>query len=152
MPVLATNKRAGFDYKLKETFEAGLVLTGNEVKAIKEGHVSLKGAYITIRYQKGHPEVLLIGAHVSRYRHGGEQPDYEPIRERQLLLKSQEIRHLLGKKQENGLTLVPIKIYTKHSFIKLELALAEGKKKYDKREDIKRRELDRQLGALMKKR
>jgi SsrA-binding protein len=152
MPVLATNKRANFDYKLLETFEAGIMLLGHEVKAIKDGHVSLKGAYVSVRYHEGHPELFLIGAHISRYRHAGELPDYEPTRERQLLLKRQEIRHLLGKKQEKGLTLIPIKIYTKHSFIKLELALAEGKKKYDKREDIKRKDLDRQLSTLMKRR
>jgi len=152
MPVLATNKKANFDYKIIETFEAGLVLFGHEVKAIKDGHVSLKGAYISFRYLNGSPELFLIGAHISKYRHAGNLPDYNPIRERKILLRNREIQHLLGKKQENGLTLVPIKIYTKRSLIKMELALAEGKKKFDKRDDLKKKDLDRQISTLMKQR
>ncbi|MEI6835303.1 MAG: SsrA-binding protein SmpB [Candidatus Falkowbacteria bacterium] len=151
MPVLATNKKANFDYKLLETFEAGLVLFGHEVKAIKDGHVSLKGAYISFRYLNSAPELFLIGAHISKYRHAGNLPDYNPIRERKILLRNREIQHLLGKKQENGLTLVPVKIYTKRSLIKMELALAEGKKKFDKREDLKKKDLDRQISTLMKR-
>ena len=152
MPVLATNKKASFDYKLLETFEAGLVLFGHEVKAIKDGHVSLKGSYISFRYQNNKPELYLIGAHISKYRHAGNLEDYNPTRERKILLKAKEINHLLGKKEESGLTLVPVKIYTKHSLIKIELALAEGKKKFDKRSDLKKRDLDRQISTLMKKR
>jgi len=152
MPILATNKKANFDYKLLETLEAGLVLYGHEVKAIKDGHVSLKGSYISFRYHNGQPELFLIGAHISRYRHAGNLTDYDPIRERKILLKNKEIQHLLGKKQENGLTLVPVKIYTKHSLIKLELALAEGKKKYDKRADLKKKDLDREISTLIKRR
>lgn len=152
MPVLATNKRANFDYKLLETFEAGLVLYGYEVKAVKDGHVSLKGSYISFRYLDNKPELYLIGTHISKYRHAGNLPDYNPLRERKILLKNKEIQHLLGKKQENGLTLVPVKIYTKHSLIKLEIALAEGKKKYDKRADLKKKDLDREISTLMKKR
>ncbi len=152
MPTLATNKKANFDYKLLETFEAGLVLFGHEVKAIKDGHISLKGAYISFRYLNGGAELYLIGAHVSKYRHAGNLPDYNPIRERKILLRNKEIKHLLGKKEENGLTLVPVKIYTKHSLIKMELALAEGKKKFDKRDDLKKKDLDRQISTLMKQR
>ena len=152
MPVLATNKRANFDYKLLETFEAGLVLYGYEVKAVKDGHVSLKGSYISFRYLDNKPELYLIGTHISKYRHTGNLSDYNPLRERKILLKNKEIQHLLGKKQENGLTLVPVKIYTKHSLIKLEIALAEGKKKYDKRADLKKKDLDREISTLMKKR
>ena len=151
MPVLATNKKATFDYKIIETFEAGLVLFGHEVKAVKDSHVSLKGAYISFRYLNGSPELFLIGAHISKYRHAGNLPDYNPIRERKILLRNREIQHLLGKKQENGLTLVPIKIYTKRSLIKMELALAEGKKKFDKRDDLKKKDLDRQISTLMKR-
>ena len=151
MPSLATNKKANFDYKLLETFEAGLVLHGYEVKAVKDGHVSLKGAYISFRYLNGSPELYLIGAHISKYRHAGNLPDYNPIRERKLLLRNSEIKHLLGKKQENGLTLVPVKIYTKRSLIKMEVALAEGKKKFDKRDDLKKKDLDRQISTLMKR-
>lgn len=152
MPILATNKKANFDYKLLETLEAGLVLFGHEVKAIKDGHISLKGSYISFRYPSGRPELYLVGAHISKYRHAGNLPDYNPIRERKILLKAKEIKHLLGKKEENGLTLVPVKIYTKHSLIKMELALAEGKKKFDKREDLKKKDLDRQISTLMKQR
>jgi len=152
MPILATNKKANFDYKLLETFEAGLVLFGHEVKAVKDGHISLKGSYISFRYPNGSPELYLVGAHISKYRHAGNLPDYNPIRERKILLKANEIKHLLGKKEENGLTLVPVKIYTKHSLIKMEVALAEGKKKFDKREDLKKKDLDRQISTLMKQR
>ena len=152
MPVLATNKRANFDYKLLETLEAGLVLYGYEVKAIKDGHVGLKGSYISFRYLNNKPELYLIGAHISKYSHAGNLLDYNPLRERKILLKNKEIQHLLDKKQENGLTLVPVKIYTKHSLIKLEIALAEGKKKYDKRADIKKKDLDREISTLMKRR
>ncbi len=152
MPTLATNKKASFDYKLLEILEAGLVLYGHEVKAVKDGHISLKGSYISFRYLNGVPELYLIGAHISKYRHAGNLPDYNPIRERKLLLKNREIKHLLGKKEENGLTLVPVKIYTKRSLIKMELALAEGKKKFDKRDDLKKKDLDRQISTLMKQR
>lgn len=152
MPVLATNKKATFNYKLLETFEAGLFLLGHEVKAIKDGHVSLKGAYLSFRYPLGKPEIFLIGAHISKYRHAGNLDDYNPIRERKILLKAKEINHLLGKKEEKGLTLIPVKIYTKRSLIKLELALAEGKKKFDKRADLKKKDLDRQISTLMKRR
>lgn len=152
MPVLATNKKATFDYKIIETFEAGLVLFGHEVKAIKDGHVSLKGSYISFRYDIGKPELFLIGAHISKYRHAGGLENYNPIRERKILLKNKEINHLLGKKEENGLTLVPVKIYTSRSLIKMELALAEGKKKFDKRADLKKKDLDRQISTLMKRR
>jgi len=152
MPILATNKKASFDYKLLETLEAGLVLCGHEVKAVKDGHISLKGSYISFRYLNGIPELYLIGAHISKYRHAGNLPDYNPTRERKLLLKNREIKHLLGKKEENGLTLVPVKIYTKRSLIKMELALAEGKKKFDKRDDLKKKDLDRQISTLMKQR
>ena len=151
MPILASNKKANFDYKLLESFEAGLVLFGYEVKAVKDGHISLKGSYISFRYLNGKPELYLIGAHISKYRHAGNLPDYNPIRERKILLKNKEIKHLLGKKEENGLTLVPIKIYTKRSLIKMELALAEGKKKFDKRADLKKKDLDRQISTLMKR-
>jgi len=152
MPTLATNKKAHFDYKLIETFEAGLVLYGYEVKAVKDGHISLKGSYVSFRYTAtGSPELYLIGAHISKYRHAGNLPDYNPLRERKILLRNSEIKHLLGKKQENGLTLVPVKIYTKRSLIKMELALAEGKKKFDKRDDLKKKDLDRQISTLMKR-
>ncbi|MDD4901270.1 MAG: SsrA-binding protein SmpB [Patescibacteria group bacterium] len=152
MPILAVNKRANFDYDIQEIYEAGLVLLGYEVKSIKTGHVSLKGSYVTFKQArgKGLPEAFLTNAHIPLYKFAGDRPSYDPLRSRKLLLKKKEIRYLMGKKQEQGLTLVPIKIYTKHSFIKLEFGVGKGRKKYDKREVIKKRELDREVRTLTK--
>ena len=154
MPILATNKRANFDYAISDKYEAGLVLFGHEVKSVKTGHVSLKGSFITLKSQKGNrlPEILLINAHIPLYKHAGTINGYEPTRSRRVLLNKKEIRHLIGKKKESGLTLVPLKLYTKHSFIKLEFGIGRGKKKYDKRETIKRREVERSLRTLTKQR
>jgi SsrA-binding protein len=151
MPQLATNKKANFDYELQEKYEAGLVLFGHEVKAVRAGQVSLKGSFISIRTKNGHPELYLVNSQISPYKNAGPMPDYNQMRERKLLLKRQEIDHLLGKKQTEGLTLIPLKIYTNHSFLKLEFAVAKGKKKYDKRETIKKREVDRRLRSLTKR-
>lgn len=152
MPILAKNKRASFDYKLLDSFEAGLMLLGHEVKSVKNGHVSLKGAYISFRYKDGKAEPYLIGAHISKYKQAGRLlDDYNVIRERKILLNKKEINYLLGKKQEGNLTLVPVKIYTKRSLIKIEIALGEGKKKYDKREDLKKKAIERDLRTLTKK-
>jgi SsrA-binding protein len=152
MLVLAVNKRARFDYDIQDVYEAGLVLLGYEVKSVKTGHVSLKGSYVTFKRGQGKslPEVYLTNAHISLYKFAGDRPDYDPTRPRKLLLNKKEIAHLLGKKEEQGLTLVPIKIYTKHSFIKLEFGVGKGRKKYDKREVIKKRELDRSVRTLTK--
>ena len=152
MPVLATNKRASFDYHFLETYEAGLVLLGHEVKAIKDGHVSLKESFVSIRENKGRSSLFLVGAHISRYRYAGTLDNYEPTRPRQLLLRQGEIDHLIGKLQSGGLTLVPVKLYTKHSLIKVELALAQGKRKFDKREALKKRDIDRQIKTALRQR
>jgi len=151
MPILAVNKKASFDYEILDKYEAGLVLFGHEVKAIRNSQVSLKGSFISLRSKNGHPELYLINCQVSPYKHSGKLLDYDQRRERKLLLKKLEIKHLLGKKQEEGLTLIPLKIYTNHSFLKLEFAIARGKKKYDKRETIKKREVDRRLRSLTKR-
>ncbi len=151
MPQLASNKKANFDYELQEKYEAGLVLFGHEVKAVRAGQVSLKGSFISIRTKNGNPELYLVNCQISPYKNAGQIPDYNQTRERKLLLKRQEIDHLLGKKQTEGLTLIPLKIYTNHSFLKLEFAIAKGKKKYDKRESIKKREVDRRLRSLTKR-
>lgn len=152
MPVLAVNKRANFDYDIQETYEAGLVLLGYEVKSVKTGHVSLKGSFVTFKKGAGKslPEAYLTNAHIPLYKHAGKVSSYEPTRPRKLLLKKKEINYLAGKKLEQGLTLVPIKIYTKRSFIKLEFGVGKGRKKYDKREVIKKRELDRNIRTLTK--
>jgi SsrA-binding protein len=151
MPQLAQNKKANFDYELQEKYEAGLVLFGHEVKAVRAGQVSLKGSFITIRNKGGHPELYLMNCQISPYKNSGNMPEYNQLRERKLLLNHQEISHLLGKKQTEGLTLIPLKIYTNHSFLKLEFAVAKGKKKYDKRETIKKRDVDRRLRSLTKR-
>ncbi len=152
MPVLALNKKASFDYQLLDTYEAGLVLFGHEVKAIRASQVSLKGSYISLRTTQGHPELYLINCQVSPYKQAGPLPDYDQKRPRKLLLKKDELRRLVGKKKEEGLTLIPLKIYTNHSFLKLEFATARGKKKYDKREAIKKKDIDRRLRSVTKRR
>lgn len=152
MSVLALNKKALFDYEILDKYEAGLVLSGQEVKAAKSGQLSLKGSFISPRTKNGRTELYLINCQINPYQPAGPLPDYNQRRDRKLLLNRQEISHLLGKKQVEGLTLIPLKIYTSHSFLKLEFAVARGKKKYDKRETIKRREVDRRLRSLIKHR
>jgi SsrA-binding protein len=151
MPILILNKKASYDYTLLDKFEAGLVLFGHEVKSLRAGQGSLKGSFISLRSQNGKPEFYLIGSQISLYKQAGQIPDYNQTRERKLLLKNQEIRYLIGKTREEGLTLIPLKIYTNHSFLKLEFALAKGKKQYDKRESIKKREVERNLRSLTKR-
>jgi SsrA-binding protein len=152
MAILAVNKRANFDYEISETYEAGLVLAGHEVKSAKQSQISLKGAYITLKRQQGKslPEAFLTNAHISPYKKSGPMPDYEPTRPRKLLLKKSQLKYLVGKKQEQGLTLIPTKMYTKHGLVKLEFGIGRGKKKTDKRETIKKREVDRQIRTLKK--
>jgi SsrA-binding protein len=151
MPNLILNKKASFDYTLLEKYEAGLVLFGHEVKALRAGQGGLKGSFISLRTHNGKPEFYLIACQISPYKQAGSMSDYNQTRERKLLLKNQEIRHLIGKTKEEGLTLIPLKIYTNHSFLKLEFALAKGKKQYDKRESIKKREVERNLRSLTKR-
>lgn len=141
MPILALNKRATFDYEILETFEAGLVLSGAEVKAVRDGQVSLKAAYITL--SKGEP--WLINAHISPYKKAGKMPGYEPTKTRKLLLKKSEINRLINQKNQGGLTIIPLKLYTKHHRIKLEIGLGRGRKKFDKREVIKKRDINREV-------
>ncbi len=145
MPIYASNPKAGFDYQILETFEAGLELVGHEVKSIKNGRVSIKGAYVKIISG----EAWLMGAIVSPYQAGNTPADYDQQRNRRLLLKKSELQYLQTKSQEQGLTLVPVKIYSKHNLIKLEVGLARGKKKYDKREAIKKREFERKEKSLL---
>ncbi len=151
MPQLAINKKANFDFEIRDKYEAGLVLFGHEVKAVRAGQVSLKGSFISLRTKNNKPEMYLVNCQISPYKNAGPMPDYNQMRERKLLLKHSEISHLLGKKQTEGLTLIPLKIYTSHSFLKLEFAVAKGKKKYDKRDSIKKREVERRLKSLTKR-
>ena len=144
---IAENRKAFHDYHLLETFEAGLVLLGTEVKAIREGRVNLRDSFA--RVEDG--EVFLYNVHISPYSHRG-YVDHDPKRRRQLLLHKHEIRKLIGKTVEKGLTLVPLRLYFKRGRVKVALALAKGKQAYDKRETIRRRELDREARAAVKER
>jgi len=127
---------------------------GHEVKSIKTGHINLKGSYVTFKKAKGRllPELFLINVHIPLYKFAGSIKNYDPYRSRKLLLKKNEISHLIGKKQEQGLTLVPIKVYTKRGYVKLEFGIGRGKKKADKRETIKKRDIDRRIRTLTKRR
>jgi SsrA-binding protein len=146
MPTLAFNKRANFDYIISDKYEAGLVLTGQEVKSIKMGHISLKESFVTAKGM----ELYLTNAHITPYKHAGEMKNYEPTQPRKLLLRKSEIKHLLGKVKIQGLTLVPIRVYTKRRLLKLEFAVGKGKKKYDKRETISKREAERNMQRELK--
>lgn len=143
--LIAENRKAAFDYHLLETFEAGLVLAGTEVKAIREGGVNLRDSYC--RLEGG--EAYLLGAHISQYSHGGSA-SHDPTRARKLLLKRDELNKLLGKTTERGLTIVPLRMYFKKGRVKVALALAKGKQAHDKRETIRKREVDRETRAAVK--
>lgn len=140
MPILALNKRAGFDYEILERWEAGLVLSGAEVKAARQKQVSLKGAYVTVNQG----EAWLINAHISPYKKARPAKDYDPTGRRKLLLRQNEIKRILGIRQQKGLTIIPLKLYTKHHRIKLEIGLGRGRKQVDKRELIKKRDIERE--------
>lgn len=146
MPTLAFNKRANFDYEIGDKYEAGLVLTGQEVKSVKMSHISLKESFVTV---KG-TELYLTNAHITPYKHAGELKNYDPTRPRKLLLKKSEIKHLTGKVRIQGLTLVPIRVYTKKRLLKLEFGVGKGKKKHDKRETISKREVERNIRRELK--
>lgn len=144
--VYAKNDRALFDYQILETLETGLVLFGPEVKAVKSNKVSLRGSYVKILNQ----EAWLLGAHISPYQANNSTDDYDPQRTRKILLNKKEVNDLWEKTQSQGLTIVPLKLYSKNNLIKLEIALARGKKKYDKRETIKKREVERKIRHQLK--
>jgi len=146
MSEVAFNKRAKFDYDLLESFEGGLVLTGAEVKSIKAGHVQFKGAFLDIR--RG--ELWLKNMFVSPYGPAGVQETYVPDRDRKVLVHKRQLKRLQEKKKTEGLTLIPVSLYVKHDILKLEFAIAKGKKQFEKRETIKRRDVDRQLRTIMK--
>jgi len=144
---IAENRKAFHDYHLLETFEAGLVLLGTEVKAIREGRVNLRDSFA--RLEEG--EVYLYNVNISSYSHRG-YADHEPLRRRKLLLHREEIRKLIGKTVVKGMTLVPVRLYFKNGRVKVAISLAKGKKEYDKRETIKQRETDRETRAAVKSR
>jgi len=139
------NKKASYNYNLLEKFEAGIVLSGNEIKELRNGRVSLNDAYVVIR----EGEAYLINAHISLYEKGTSIAS-DTRRSRKLLLKKKEIEYLAGKLAGSNLTLVPTRLYFRRGFAKIELALAQGKKKYDKREAIKRREAEKEAQKLLR--
>src|ERR1700709_2188251 len=144
---IAENRKAYFDYHLIETFEAGIALMGTEVKAIREGRVNLRDSFA--RLENG--EVFLFNVTISPYSPRG-YAEHEPLRRRKLLLHRHEIRKLIGKTVEKGMTLVPTRLYFKKGRVKGALSLAKGKKEYDKRETVRRREADRETRAAIKSR
>jgi SsrA-binding protein len=145
--LVADNRKAHHDYHILETFEAGMVLVGTEVKAIREGRVNLRDSFA--RVDDG--EVFVFNVHISPYSHRG-YAQHEPLRRRKLLLHRTEIRKLIGKTVEKGMTLVPLQMYFKDGRVKLAIGLAKGKKDYDRRETIKRRESERETRAAIKER
>ena len=146
MAVLAENKKAYFQYEVLEKFEAGLVLTGQEVKSIKSGRINLAGAYVILRGG----EVYLVNANVPPYQPKNLLTPYEPVRPRKLLLKKSEIKYLIGKSEQKHLTLIPLRVYTKKGKIKLEFGIGRGRKKVDKKELIKKRETEREIERELK--
>jgi SsrA-binding protein len=145
MKIYAENKRGRFNYEITDTHEAGVMLSGAEVKSVRKGQISLKEAFGTVRGN----ELWLTNAHISPYKPAGNK-DYDPTHTRKLLLKKSEIVKLIGAVQATGMTLVPLKIYDKNGKIKVELGVGKGKKKYDKRESIKLREQNREIERAIK--
>jgi SsrA-binding protein len=144
---IAENRKAFHDFHILDTYEAGIVLLGTEVKSIREGRVNLRDSFA--RVEKG--EIWLCNVNISPYSHRG-YADHEPLRQRKLLMHRDEIRKLIGRTVEKGMTLVPVRMYFKSGRVKVAIGLAKGKKEYDKRETIKRREIDRETRAAVKSR
>jgi SsrA-binding protein len=145
--IICRNRKAYFEYAIDALYEAGLVLKGTEVKALRQGKANINDAFA--RFQG--KELFLYNAHISPYSHAGPE-SHEPERPRKLLLHRWEMRRLVGKLQEHGFTLIPVRLYFRDEHAKVELALAKGKKKYDKRETIKRREQEREMDRAKKQR
>ena len=146
MKLLAENRKARFDYNLLETFEAGIVLTGQEVKSIRAGQANLAGAHVIVRPQGAQ----LLNSEIPPFQPKNAPADYNSAKTRHLLLSKKELRYLLGKSKEGGLTIVPISMYNKGRRIKVEIALARYKKKQDKRETLKKRQIEREIGRSLK--
>lgn len=149
MPVITKNKEGFFNYEIIDKWQAGIVLTGPEVKSVKGGQISLKGAFISFDPQG---ELWLINAYIAPYKPAqGVQAGYDPYQRRKLLLNKREIDSIVGKKAQKGLTIIPISVYTNRRLVKLEIGLARGKTKIDKRESIKKREVQREIRRTLKK-
>jgi len=146
MTDLAENKKALFDYEILEKYEAGLELSGQETKSAKMGQVALKGSYVTFHNGKAY----VLNMHITKYKPAGPLLDYDPTHTRQLLLHKKEIAYLQGKSMERGLTIVPLRVYTKQRLLKIEIAVARGRKTHDKREVIKERDVKREIQRGLK--
>ncbi len=146
MSAYITNRKVRFDFEILETFEAGVVLFGYEVKAVRKGLGKLEGAYIVLHGN----EAFLVGARISFYQEANTPKEYNPDRQRKLLLSKKELAKLQGSGAQTGLTVVPLSLYNKGSKIKLEIALAKGKKKQDKRETLKKRDSKREIDRILK--
>lgn len=145
--IVAANRRALHDYFIDERFEAGIVLTGTEIKSIREGRINLREGYARITGD----EAWLLNVHIAPYEHGNRY-NHEPLRERKLLLHRNEISSLVAKVRQRGYTMVPLSVYLKHGKAKIELGLARGKREYDKRESISRREAQRDIDRALRAR
>ncbi|MCX7988250.1 MAG: SsrA-binding protein SmpB [Thermodesulfovibrio sp.] len=143
--VVTQNKKAYADYFIDETIEAGIVLTGTEVKSLRQGKANLKDSYVIIKDN----EAWLLNCHISPYTHGNIF-NHDPLRTRKLLLHRKEIERLRGKIQQQGYTLIPLKLYFKGPYVKVEIALARGRKKYEKRDIIKKKEAQREIERALK--
>lgn len=146
--IIAENRKARHDFTIHETFEAGIALTGTEVKSLRAGRANMKDSYAQVTRNA---EVFVYNLHISPYEHGNIF-NHDPLRNRRLLLHREEIRRLIGKVKEKGYALVPLKLYFKHGLVKLELALATGKKLYDKRQDLAKKDAKREMERAMKER
>lgn len=146
MKTLAINKRASFDYFLHAHIEAGIVLSGQEVRSVKTGHISLKGSFVTVKGS----DLYLTNANIPPYIHAGEIKDYDPTRPRKLLLHKNEINSFIGKNKAEGMTLIPTRVYVRKRKIKVEIASATGKKKYDKRDAIAKRDSKRRIERTLR--
>ena len=138
--VICHNKRARFDFFIDETYEAGIVLTGTEVKSLRQGKVNLKDSYAKIKNE----EIFLVDTHISPYTHGNRF-NHDPDRPRKLLMHKREIRRLYGKSRERGFSLIPTKMYFKDGIAKVEIGLGKGKRAYDKREILKQKTMEREM-------
>jgi SsrA-binding protein len=147
MKIINKNKKAYFDYEIVDEYKAGIMLTGPEIKSVRNGNVNLKGGYISI--QNG--EAFLKGANISRYKYDSN-PDYDPFRVRKLLLKEQEIYRISNNLNTQGITVIPLAIGLDGKYAKLQIGVARGKKKHDKRASIKDREAKRQVERAVKRR
>jgi len=147
MKVVCQNRKAYHDYHIEDSIEAGIALLGTEVKSLREGKASLKESYVMIK----EGEAFLLNCHINPYTHGNRM-NHDPLRTRKLLLHRKELNSLAGKATEKGFTLIPLKIYFKNSFAKVEIGLAKGKRLFEKRETIKAREARREIERAMKTR